>query len=39
MVLIKEGYIFKGWYDVKIGGDKWDFVISKMFVKNIILYV
>ncbi|MBC8921416.1 InlB B-repeat-containing protein, partial [Escherichia coli] len=34
----KEGYTFKGWYDAKTGGDKWDFATSKMPAKNITLY-
>ncbi|MBM5720812.1 leucine-rich repeat domain-containing protein [Listeria ivanovii] len=34
----KEGYTFKGWYDAKTGGNKWDFTTSKMPAKDITLY-
>ncbi|EOB3789980.1 InlB B-repeat-containing protein [Listeria monocytogenes] len=34
----KEGYTFKGWYDAKTGGTKWDFATGKMPAGNITLY-
>ncbi|MCD2248920.1 InlB B-repeat-containing protein [Listeria marthii] len=34
----KDGYTFKGWYDAKTGGNKWDFAIGKMPAENITLY-
>ncbi|PZG40884.1 InlB B-repeat-containing protein, partial [Listeria ivanovii] len=34
----KEGYSFKGWYDAKTGGKKWDFTADKMPANNLTLY-
>ncbi|EFR88973.1 internalin G, partial [Listeria marthii FSL S4-120] len=34
----KAGYTFKGWYDAKTGGTKWDFATGKMPAENITLY-
>ncbi|EFO7246526.1 InlH/InlC2 family class 1 internalin [Listeria monocytogenes] len=34
----KTGYTFKGWYDAKTGGTKWDFATGKMPAGNITLY-
>ncbi|ECL0265103.1 InlH/InlC2 family class 1 internalin [Listeria monocytogenes] len=34
----KTGYTFKGWYDAKTGGAKWDFATGKMPAGNITLY-
>ncbi|MGC9268507.1 InlB B-repeat-containing protein, partial [Listeria ivanovii] len=34
----KPGYTFKGWFDTKIGGNKWDFAADKMPAKDITLY-
>ncbi|HEM1567972.1 TPA: class 1 internalin InlC2, partial [Listeria monocytogenes] len=34
----KAGYTFKGWYDAKTGGTKWDFATGKMPAGNITLY-
>ncbi|EIA6625163.1 InlB B-repeat-containing protein [Listeria monocytogenes] len=34
----KDGYTFKGWYDAKTGGTKWDFATDKMLAGNITLY-
>ncbi|EGB9982776.1 InlH/InlC2 family class 1 internalin [Listeria monocytogenes] len=34
----KTGYTFKGWYDAKTGGNKWDFATGKMPAGNITLY-
>ncbi|EAH1024915.1 LPXTG cell wall anchor domain-containing protein, partial [Listeria monocytogenes] len=34
----KDGYTFKGWYDAKTGGTKWDFATGKMPAGNITLY-
>ncbi|MGC9273220.1 InlB B-repeat-containing protein [Listeria ivanovii] len=34
----KSGYTFRGWYDAKIGGNKWDFTTDKMPAKDITLY-
>ncbi|MGC9268468.1 InlB B-repeat-containing protein, partial [Listeria ivanovii] len=34
----KEGYTFKGWYDAKTGGNKWDFATNKMPDKDLTLY-
>ncbi|EAD1386239.1 InlH/InlC2 family class 1 internalin [Listeria monocytogenes] len=34
----KIGYTFKGWYDAKTGGTKWDFATGKMPAGNITLY-
>ncbi|MGC9268491.1 InlB B-repeat-containing protein, partial [Listeria ivanovii] len=34
----KEGYTFKGWYDAKTGGKKWDFTADKMPASNLTLY-
>lgn len=34
----KEGYTFKGWYDAKSGGTKWDFTNNQMPAKDITLY-
>ncbi|MBC1453685.1 LPXTG cell wall anchor domain-containing protein [Listeria welshimeri] len=35
---VKEGYTFTGWYDAKIGGNKWDFASDIMPANNITLY-
>ncbi|EIP0681145.1 InlB B-repeat-containing protein [Listeria monocytogenes] len=34
----KDGYTFKGWYDAKTGGTKWDFATGEMPAANITLY-
>ncbi|MBC2266335.1 LPXTG cell wall anchor domain-containing protein [Listeria sp. FSL L7-0083] len=34
----KEGYTFKGWYDAKSGGAKWDFANNQMPANNLTLY-
>ncbi|MBS9366017.1 InlB B-repeat-containing protein [Listeria welshimeri] len=34
----KEGYTFTGWYDAKIGGNKWDFASDTMPANDITLY-
>ncbi|EAD0622432.1 BspA family leucine-rich repeat surface protein [Listeria monocytogenes] len=34
----KAGYAFTGWYDAKIGGNKWDFSTDKMPAKEVTLY-
>ncbi|EHV5201837.1 InlB B-repeat-containing protein [Listeria monocytogenes] len=34
----KDGYTFKGWYDAKTGGTKWDFATGEMPAGNITLY-
>ncbi|TXG34449.1 LPXTG cell wall anchor domain-containing protein, partial [Listeria monocytogenes] len=34
----KEGYTFTGWYDAKIGGNKWDFNTNTMPAENLTLY-
>ncbi|EGF3617471.1 LPXTG cell wall anchor domain-containing protein [Listeria monocytogenes] len=34
----KEGYKFIGWYDAKIGGNKWGFAADKMPAKDMTLY-
>ncbi|HHQ0951498.1 TPA: InlB B-repeat-containing protein, partial [Listeria innocua] len=34
----KDGYTFKGWYDAKSGGTKWDFTNNQMPAKDITLY-
>lgn len=35
---VKEGYIFTGWYDDKIGGTKWNFATDKMPATDMTLY-
>ncbi|MBC1385760.1 InlB B-repeat-containing protein, partial [Listeria innocua] len=34
----KAGYAFTGWYDAKIGGNKWDFSTDTMPAGNVTLY-
>ncbi|HHT6778897.1 TPA: InlB B-repeat-containing protein, partial [Listeria monocytogenes] len=34
----KAGYTFKGWYDEKTDGKKWDFATDKMPANDITLY-